>query len=383
MNPPQKKKYTKFKKKRQPADLLKYKKRITVIASLLLFVTALSVGLGIFLNWYFVDTKYDGKFRSSGLKIPALSEITVEKQYVDNTFEYQKKLLIRKNSTFTPVTEGVIAEGYNVTVNAIGRFVDENGEVGEEYSGSRLEKYEITDIGNHITSDGVRFLPEMQESLIGQSVAENTKVSVNIKYVDTYREEALRGKTVQFEITVVSVTKTNSPSYDDAFIKSHTEGFETVAEYEEALREAVSKELIWSAAVNAATVEKYPKKFVNQYKKEADDFYKAEMESKSLTFKTLLASLGFENEEEYNNALQEYAEGTVKEEMVLYKIAKDEKIRVSRDEYTAGLVQLYEEEEYTGSYDSFEKTYGKELIMRSVLWDKVKNHLYSLVRISE
>lgn len=380
MNPPQKKKYTKFKKKRKPTDLSKYKKRIIIIASLLLFVTALSVGLGIFLNWYFVDTKYDWKFRRSGLSVPTFDSLKVSKQSVDNVFQYQKKELLYQYSSYTPVTEGVIAEGYNVTVNAIGTFVDgENA--GKEYSGSKLSEYEMTDIGNHITSDGTRFLPEIQEALIGKSVEEGTTATVDIQYPENYGKDELNGRTLRFNITVVSVTKTNYPDYTDAFIKAKT-GIPTVEEYESELRAMVERELAWSTVVANSSIEKYPQKYIEQYKKEADEYYKAKMESENLTFNAFLTSQGFKNEQEYNEAIQSYAEGTVKEEMVLYRIVKDERIRISKSEYETGLKQIAAENDYTDP-DKFEKDYGKDLIMRTLLWDKVKEYLHTVVAISE
>ena len=381
MNPPQKKTYTTFKKKSQPFDFKKHKKLIILVSSLLLAALVLSIGLGIFLNWYFVDTPYDSPLFKSRVVLADVNSLPITKEGVDKSFDYQKKQFIRSYSTFEPVNEGNILEGYNVTVDGIGYFVNDGVVDTTPYSGSKLDDYEITDVGNHVTESGAAFFPEIQNAVIGISVATGTKATAELKYADDYSIEELKGKTMRFEITIVSVTKTNSPEYTDAFVKSKT-GFETVAEYETALREMVERELIWSAIVSGTEIKKYPTKFIKKYSEEFDSYYQNKMKSESLTFAQLLSSLGLSSEDEYNQAMVEYAEGVVKEEMILYRIAKDEKLRVSRSEYDYGLQSMAAQNGYS-DVEEFEQGYGKEIIERNILWDKVKMHLGNTLNYGE
>ena len=373
MNPPQKKTYTTFKKKKQPFDFQKHKKLIILISSLLLAAIVLSVGLGIFLNWYFVDTPYDSPLFKSRVVLADVNNLPVTKEGVDKSFEYQKKQFIRSYSTFEPVNEGNVLEGYNVTIDGIGYFVTDGVVETTPYSGSKLDDYEITDVGNHVTESGAAFFPEIQNAVIGISVAAGTKATAELKYADDYSIEELKGKTMRFEITVVSVTKTNSPEYTDAFVKSKT-GFETIADYEAALRDMVERELIWSAVVSGTEIKKYPSKFIKKYSKEFDSYYQNKMATDNLTFTQLLSSLGLSSEDEYDQAMLEYAQGVVKEEMILYRIAKDEKLRLSKAEYKNGLQNMAAENGYTDA-NEFEAGYGKAIIERNLLWDKVKMYL--------
>ena len=390
MNPPQKKTYTKFKKKRKPIDFKKYKKQIIIISSILLAAMILSIGLGIFLNWYFVDTKYDSPFFKSRVILPDINDLGVTKEMVDSEFERQKKLFIRSHSTFEPVNEGVIEKGNNVTVDAIAYFVTDGIVDDTPYSGSKLDDYEITDIGSHVTANGASFFPEVQNALIGKSVVSDTKAYANLTYKDDYSIEELRGKTLQFEITVVSVTKTNSPEITNTFIKEKT-GFETVEKYDEELRDLVEREYLWSAIVSKTEIKKYPSKFVNQYIKKIEAYYQNKMESEDLTEAQLLSSLGLSSKEEYEEHKKSEAENIVKEEMVIYRLAKDKKIRVSNKEYkryleTEGIKNGYSdnEAEYKNDYgtapkgdlDEFEEACGgKEAILHSMTWEKVKEQL--------
>ncbi len=382
MNPPQKKTYTKFKKKKTPFAFQKHQKLIILVSAILLAATALSVGLGLFLNWYFVDTKYDSLSFKRSIALPDFGTVSVTNASVNKSVEYQKKMFLRSLSTFAPVTEGEILEGFNVTIDGIGYFVTDGVIETEPYSGSKLDDYEVTDVGNHVTESGSSFFPEIQSALIGKSVKEGTKTTATLKYADDYSVADLRGKTMHFDITVVSVTKTNSPEYNDALVKSKT-GYETTAAYEDALREMVAKELIWSAIVKNTEIKKYPKKFINYYSNEFDKYYKNKMASENINFSQLLSSLGLKDENEYNDAMRSYAEGVVKEEMVLYRIAKNEKIRVSKAEYEAELKRLAAENGYSDRLDEFEAGYGKDIIRRNALWDKVKDRLIDKITISE
>lgn len=376
INPPQKKTYTSVKKKRQPFDFKKHKKLLIILSSALLAAIILSTGLGIFLNWYFVDTKYDSISFKSNVVIPEFSTLKPSEESVTKSFEYYKKMFLRSNSSFTPVTEGNIVEGYNVTVDAIGYFINDGVVDTTPYSPSKLDDYEITDIGNHVTENGASFFPEVQNALIGKSVAEGTKASTDLKYADDYSIESLKGKTMRFEITVVSVTKTNFPEYNNAFVKLKT-GFDSVEAYEKALRDMVERELVWTSYISKTEIKKYPEKFVKLYSEELDDQYQEKMASEKLTFQNLLSSLGLKNEEEYNKMLVSEAQRVIKEEMALYRIAKLEKIRISNKEYKAELKRFADQSDLT-EYE-FEKAYGKEYVTYSLTLDRAKEQLRKIV----
>lgn len=398
MNPPQKRTYTPAKKKREPFDFQKHKKLIILVSVLLLTAIALSVGLGIFLNWYFVDTKYDSPFFKSSISVPDINSLSISKKSVDQNFDKELRAFIRSYATFKPATSGVVEESDNVTIDGQGFFVT-NGTVDTQpYSGSKLDDYEITDIGNHYTDAGKPFFPEIQNAIIGQSVKEGTKTTAEIKYADDYSVEELKGKTLRFEITIISVTKTVSPEYNDDFIREKTgydpdpeknQGFGSTAEYEKALRDMVTRELVWSKVVSETEIKKYPKKFISQYSEEFDSYYKNKMQEDNLSFTQLLSSLGLKDEAAYNDAMLDYAQDVVKEEMTIYRIAKNEKLRVSRKEYNTELENL------TANYNTgkskseqlskkeFEELYGKDNINRSISWNKVKEHLRKLATVAE
>ena len=390
MNPPQKKKYTKIKKKREPIQIDKYKKRIIIISAILLAAIIISVGLGIFLNWYFVDTKYDSIFFNSYLTLPDYKNMTLSNEEVNKSFEKYKKEFLFSKATFEELKEGVIAEGNNVTIDAMGYFITDGVPEATPYSGSKLDDYEVTDVGNHVTENGSSFFPEIQNALIGISVAEGTETTAQITYKDDYSIEELRGKTLLFKITVVKVTKTIYPEYNDALIASmNRSDCKTVEQYEKLLREEIELDMIWANIVKETIVNKYPQKHIDTFREDFDNLYETSYNSEkqqnsTLTREEFLASYGMATAEQYEQKKQEYAEGYVKEEMILYRIAKNEKIRVSNSEYKAELDRIVASMKsdslpYPSRKDA-EEAYGKDAILRNLYLSKVHDYLSSVTK---
>ena len=374
MNPPKKHKYQVRPPKKEPALVrffTKYKKLLIILTAALLALAILVTGTVIFLKWLLVSTPYDFINIGKHISAPVYKGVEIKQSEIDETFAREKKSILREYATFTDVTEGVIEKEFNVTVDTKGYLIGENGErESEPFSGSVLADYEITDIGDHYTSSGSKFSKEIQEGLIGKSVAANTKVTIAFKYDDDHSNEELRGKNVEFDVTVKGVTKTNYPEYTDAFVKEKT-GYETVAALEEYLREAIELDMFWTEVVNSVEVKSFPEKKINANLDQIDAYYNAYMSANGITWETLLSDVLGTTEEGYNSMRQQRAERTVKEEMILYYIVKEEKIRLSRKEYKAGAAELAETEGYE-TVKELEDAIGKDIVERSIKWDIVK-----------
>ncbi len=374
MNPPKKHKYQVRAPKKEPALVrffTKYKKLLLIITAAVLALAILVTGLVIFLKWLLVSTPYDFINLGKHISVPVYKGVEIKQTDIDDTFAREKKSILREYATFTDVTDGLIEKEYNVKVDTKGYLIGENGERAKDpFSGSVLTDYEITDIGDHYTSSGSKFSEEIQNGLIGKSAKANTKVTISFKYDDDHNNEELRGKNVEFDITVKSVTKTNYPEYTDAFVKEKT-GYETITALEEYLREEITLDLLWTEVVNKVEVTKFPKRKMNENYKQIDAYYNAYMAANKLSWEKLLSDVLQTTEEGYNAMRQQRAERTVKEEMVLYYIVKEEKIRLSRKDYKAGARELAELEGYE-TIRELEKSIGKDIVERSIKWDIVK-----------
>ncbi len=374
MNPPKKHKYQVRPPKKEPALVrffTKHKKLILIITAALLALAILVTGTVMFLKWLLVSTPYDFINIGKHISEPMYKGVEITQAEIDETFNREKKSILRQYATFADVKDGLIEKEFNVKVDTKGYIIGENGErETNPFSGSVLTDYEITDIGEHYTSGGSKFSAEIQNGLIGQSVKANTKVTIAFKYDDDHANEELRGKNVEFDVTVKGVTKTNYPEYTDAFVKEKT-GYETITALEEYMRSAIELDLFWSEVVNSVEVKKFPKKKINENYEQIDAYYNAYMAANSLSWEKLLSDVLGTTEEGYNSMRQQRAERTVKEEMILYYIVKEEKIRLSRKEYKAGAAELAEIEGYE-SIKELEDAIGKDIVTRSIKWDIVK-----------
>ena len=377
MNPP-KKDRSPNQYKKQGVDLSKYKKPIIIITSAVLAVAIITVSLILWLNYYFVDTPYDGIRFSKYIRVPEYLGMELKNSDIEQSFETQKKALLREYANFTELTTGKIVEGNNVTVDVKGyELVD--GVRGEDPIDASLTDYEITDIGNHVTSNGASFLKEFQDALIGADVKPDGVITVNVKYEDDHSVESMRGKEISYDITVKKVTETVYPDYTDSFIFART-GYQNIAEYEEATRNEIRYNLLWNRIISNTQVLEYPEDKIRIYTDEFDNYYNAYMAANNITFTKLLEQLETD-EEGYSQMRMNYATGTVKEELVLYFIVKTEKVRVSKDEYNTGAQALADENGYE-DVDELVADLGESVVRRTILWEKVKAMIYdSAVKI--
>lgn len=374
MNPPKKHKYQVRPPKQEPALVrffTKYKKLLIIITAAVLALAMLVTGAILFFRWLLVTTPYDFINLNKTITAPVYKGVEIKQTDIDESFERNKKSILREYATFTDITDGLIEEGYNVTVDTKGYLIGDDGKrASEAFSGSVLSDYEITDIGDHYTDSGSKFSEEIQKGIIGESAKKNTVIVVKFTYADDHTNESLRGKKVEFDVTIKGVTKTNYPEYTDAFVKEKT-GYETIAALEEYLRHEIELDLLWTEVVNSVEVNKYPKKKLNENLEQIDAYYNAYMEANNMTFEKLLSDVLNTTEEEYNAMRTERANLVVKEEMILYYIVKQEKVRLSGKQYKAGAAELAETEGYD-SIKELEEGVGREIVERSIKWDIVK-----------
>lgn len=64
-----------------------------------------------------------------------------------------------------------------------------------------------------------QFLPDMENGIVGHAAGESFTVAV--KFPDDYRNESLRGKTADFEMTLKEVKEPQLPAIDAEFLKAH------------------------------------------------------------------------------------------------------------------------------------------------------------------
>ncbi|MBE6610062.1 MAG: hypothetical protein E7634_05300 [Ruminococcaceae bacterium] len=345
------------------------KKLIIIVTAAVLAAAMLITALIVGLNYYFIDTPYDGVRFKDHITVPDYMNRELSAAKVKEEFEAQKKALLKTQATYETLKSGLIEEGNNVTISTEGFIVNEDG-TETKVSRGTLTDYEITDIGNHITEKGLSFSDEIQDALIGTSVVSVKRVTANISYPEDYSMSEFAGQTVKYYITVSKVTKTILPEYTDATVAKLDKRFSTVKEYEDYTYRQIKQDLLWTQLVNDTTATSYPESKLKIYMDEYDAYYNSYMEQNKVTFEKLLAELG-STAEEYEKQRRIFAENTVKEEMILYYIIKTEKVRVSAKEFDSVCETIAKNSGYQ-TVDMMLLDYGEELVERTVIWEKVK-----------
>ena len=390
VNPPKKHKYSIQPAKQQTrAEIITKKvtdfftlnkKLILIITAAVLAAAILITALVVGLNYYFIDTPYDGIRFADYIMIPDYFSRELSASRVEEEFEKEKIALLKTQATYETLNSGLIEEGNNVTISTEGYIINDDGTESKAAKGT-LTDYEITDIGNHITESGLSFSDEIQDALIGTSVISVKKVTAEIEYPEDYSITEFQGKTVKYYITVSKVTKTILPEYTDAVISKIDSRFANTKEYEDYTYRQIKFSLLWTDLVKDSIAIKYPENKLKIYMDEYDAYYNNYMEQNQITFEELLAEMG-STAEEYLSARKTYAENTVKEEIILYFIIKTEKVRLSSAEFQTVCESIAK----TSGYQSVEmmlRDYGEEIVRRTVLWEKVKEMILESATIVE
>lgn len=380
INPPKKHKYPTAAANQNKNKGVISKRFAVITAIILAAIMVLAILIVALVNVFYVKTPYNDIRITKYIRIGDYNNITLSKSELDKALE-DEILEFRKNySTKSAVSGRSIQKGDNVTVDILGYLLDQNGNRSKEpLSSVSLQQYEITDLGSHYTANGKLFMKEIQDALIGVSVTGT--VTLPITYPETHVVESLRNKTVSIDILVKKVTETIIPEYNDAFVKDKT-GIESASTFEQYLTKEIEYSHAWTKFVNLCVIRKYPSKKMEAVQKEFVDYYNAMAEEKKVTFEKLLSETLFMTQKEFDTEKTVFSEGTVKEELVLYYLVKKERLKFNDKEYEKQAAILAEEYGYKTAKE-FEEAYGKDIVRRTIYWEKAKDFILSRVTITE
>ncbi len=147
-----------------------------------------------------------GNYRGLEVERPV---VTVDEQDAENAIEEQRS----HRATFETVEGEAAQEGDQVVIDFEGA-VD-----GEPFDGGSASSYPYI-LGTQ------RFFPEFETALAGMKTGESKTFDVALP--DNLPNEAIKGKTAQFTVTVQELKRRVPPPLDDAFAKES--GFESLAD---------------------------------------------------------------------------------------------------------------------------------------------------------
>ena len=293
-----------------------------------------------------------------GLALTNVSQATVDEE-IQAMLEYYTELVEVSRAA---------EEGDTVNIDYVG-LLD-----GVAFEGGTAEGADLK-LGSNSYIDG------FEDGLIGATAGE--KRDLNLTFPENYGKEELNGKAVVFQVTVNAVKEDKVPELTDAFVAEKYPEYTTVAEYTEALRDAMNEESYYEQVteqlMGSSEVEKYNEEEVAERKELLIAEYKsyAEYYGSYYGFDTetaIMYFLGFESMEAFEEEMGNYAYEVEKNSMIINEIAAKENIEVTDADYDEKVGEMAE---YYGYEDvaAFEEANGKDLIMDSILSEKVMDFI--------
>ncbi len=314
-------------------------------------------------------TKYVKVGEYKGLEYQNPDKIKITDKEIEEAIEED----LDEAKTLEDVEDGKVHDGDTVNIDYTGT-ID-----GEEFDGGSAEGSSL-EIGSGTMIDG------FEDGLVGAEVGETVKL--NLTFPDPYENnEELSGKDVVFEVKINSAQEYVTPT-EEEYVEQSSD-YDSVSAYEKAVKEELykSKEdeqnseiksYLWGLISDGSEVLEYPEKELEEYIEKQKEYVQDYAENNSMEYEDVIESTYGMTEDEFNEELDSAAESNAKEQMIIYYIARQEGLEVTKSEYNdfvdAQLESIgytaSEFEDYTGmSYEEY--VGGEDYVKFYMLYEKV------------
>jgi len=235
------------------------------------------------------------------------------------------------------------------------------------------------------------FIEGFEAGMVGMTVGE-TKV-LSLKFPDDYHQEDYAGKDVEFTVQILKAYKYEYPELTDELVTEVIKTCTTVTQYLEKINTEIENNLketrdnkktqdLWAKVVENATVISIPAEKCDPYKNDMISYYSSYATSYGMELGTFLQLYYGMTLDQFYEEAQSYAEYMVTDELVMYSIVHAENLVIGDAEYLEK-AEKYVEAEGAESLEDLEENYGKDVILRSLYWDKVIEFLEGVTTFVE
>ncbi|MBQ7668107.1 MAG: trigger factor [Clostridia bacterium] len=282
-----------------------------------------------------------------------------------------------KNARLITVEDRALQDGDISNIDFEG-FVD-----NVPFDGGKGTNFELT-IGSG------QFIPGFEEQLIGMNIKETREI--NVKFPEEYHSKDLAGKDSMFRVTLNSIKTKEVPALDDEFVKDVSE-FDTLAELKEDLKKKATErntnrskieledELFKMAAKNAEV--DIPATMIDAEVDHMVSDYDWRLQMQGMKLEMYLKMMN-QDLNTFKAGFRESAEERVKVQLVIDKIAEEEKIEADEKEINEKIQKMAEN--YGQSVEDFSKNLredDKKYIAGDVKVQKVADFLVENAKITE
>lgn len=295
--------------------------------------------------------------------------VSIPNEYVDR---YIVEYILASQAVKTEVEDRTdVREGDTANIDYIG-YKD-----GVAFAGGTAEGYDLV-IGSG------SFIPGFEDGLIGAEVGET--VSLDLTFPENYNNADLAGADVVFEVTINSISITETPELTDELVMELAiEDCTTVEElksylydtfYSTAMQnynQTVNNDVV-EAAMENCTFEELPDEIVDRYYDALLDRVTATAESYGTDLSTYIQNYYGMEEDDYKERLKENAQTIAHRYVMFYTIADAEGIDFTdeeKEEIMEELASSYGLE----SVDELKEEIDEETINEYILAEKVVEFL--------
>lgn len=200
---------------------------------------------------------------------------------------------------------------------------------GVAFEGGTAEDFDLT-IGSGSFIDG------FEDGLIGAKKGETREL--NLTFPENYQSEELAGQAVVFTVKVNMIKTT--PELTEDWVKENTE-YDSVEKYKEGVRKDLEKtnretaqntamSNVWTKVMDNSEVVEYPQDDIDQAMKLFDDNLKEYAQQQNMETEEFLESQGM-TREQFDEQSRDFAEYTVKQNLVVQAIMDAEKFTLVDD----------------------------------------------------
>lgn len=265
-----------------------------------------------------------------GVEVPVQKVVVTEEELNEELVRLQER-----HAELVVIEEGV-AENGDITI------IDFDGSVdGVAFEGGLGERYSL-ELGSG------SFIPGFEEQVVG--LATGDLKDVEVTFPDTYHAEDLAGKQAVFKVKIHEIKRKQLPALDDEFAKDVSE-FETLDEYKEDLNKQLEsrKQQEAQGVRESAVVDKVaelaeieiPQSMVDSEVQNMMRDFDNRLRAQGMNLEMFLSFSG-QTTADLQEQMKEDGLKRVRNNLVLEKVAKEEKIEVTEEDIAQELEKMAE-----------------------------------------
>ena len=302
------------------------------------------------------------------VKLGNYKGIELEDRKIDVTDEEVNSYIdsVLKNASSATEVDRPAENGDTVNIDYVGK------KDGVAFDGGTASGYDLV-LGSNSFIDG------FEDGLIGAKKGE--KLTLNLTFPEQYHSEELAGQAVTFDVTVNAVKEPKEQALTDEWVSEYTGGAQkTVAEYQAEIKKELTEQYKNSAytadvtnaiqaAIESSEFSLDPAALEYETKVQTDHAM-GYLQQYGIDLASYLSMTGM-TQEDYDAQMKATAEESLKTQLVVQEIAKQEGLEVAGADYK-------KLEELTGySKDLLVQYYGQEQVDSDAQYLKVADFLIS------